>query len=105
MKKNENPLHSKELERALQKKAKEELERKAMEKTRNEYNYNQYIKRKEKAEAKARRKLRMKHSIKPIIFLIVMLLLCLYAYSQETGMHISDIIINFISTFSNKLAL
>ena len=52
MKKNQNPLHSPELERALKKRAQEDLERKAMEKARNEYNYEQYMRKRERAEAK-----------------------------------------------------
>ena len=56
----QNPLHSPELERALKKRAKEDLERKAMEKARNEYNYEQYLKRQKQVEVKARFKLRKK---------------------------------------------
>lgn len=41
MKKKQGPLYNPDLEKALQQRAKEDLERKAMEKARNEYNYEQ----------------------------------------------------------------
>ena len=90
-KKNDNPLHSEYLERALEQRAREDLERKAMEKARNEYNYEQYMKKKERAEAKARNKIRRQHSRGPVIFLIVMILICLYVYLYQQGIHISGV--------------
>ena len=41
MKKKQSPLYNPDLERALKRRAQEDLERKAMEKARNEYNYEQ----------------------------------------------------------------
>ena len=72
--------------------AKEDLERKAMEKARNEYNYEQYMKKKERAEAKARNKIRRQNSKGPTIFLIVILLICLYVYLYQNGINILEVI-------------
>ena len=102
MKKNQNPLHSPELERALKRRAQEDLERKAMEKARNEYNYEQYMKKRERAEAKARFKFRRRQYIKPGIYLIVMILIILYAYLQNQGISLSDLISDIIFTISNR---
>lgn len=99
-KKNDNPLHSEYLERALEQRAREDLERKAMEKARNEYNYEQYMKKKERAEAKARNKIRRQHSRGPVIFLIVMILICLYVYLYQQGIHISDLISDIAYTLN-----
>lgn len=98
----QNPLHSPELERALKKRAKEDLERKAMEKARNEYNYEQYLKRQRQAEAKARFKLRKNQYIKPGIYLIVMILIILYAYLQNQGISFMDLISDIAFTISNR---
>ena len=69
MKKKDSPFYNESIERALDQRAKEDLERKAMEKARNEYNYEQYMKKKERAEAKARNKIRRQNSRwPPILF-------------------------------------
>lgn len=102
MKKNQNSPRSPELERALKRRAKEDLERKAMEKARNEYNYEQYLKKQERAEAKARFKLRKRQYIKPGIYLIVMILIILYAYLQNQGISLSDLVSDIIFTISNR---
>lgn len=92
MKKKDSPFYNKSIERALDQRAKEDLERKAMEKARNEYNYEQYMKKKEKAEAKARNKIRRQNSKGPTIFLIVILLICLYVYLYQNGINILEVI-------------
>lgn len=102
MKKKQSPLYNPDLERALKRRAQEDLERKAMEKARNEYNYEQYMKKRERAEAKARFKLRRRQYIKPGIYLIVMILIILYAYLQNQGISLSDLISDIIFTISNR---
>jgi uncharacterized membrane protein (DUF106 family) len=101
MKKKESPFYNEAVERALEQRAREDLERKAMEKARNEYNYEQYMKKKEKAEAKARSKIRRQHSRGPIIFLIVIILICLYLYLYQQGIHISDLISDIAYTLNS----
>ena len=97
MKKKNNPLHSEDLERALQRRAQEDLERKAMEKARNEYNYEQYMKKRKRAETEAYYKLKyQKECKKPLIFLIVIILICLFVYLYQQDVHISDLIFNLI---------
>ena len=88
MKKKDSPFYNESIERALDQRAKEDLERKAMEKARNEYNYEQYMKKKERAEAKARNKIRRQNSRWPVIFLIVILLICLYVYLYQNGINL-----------------
>lgn len=102
MKKKQSPLYNPDLERALKRRAQEDLERKAMEKARNEYNYEQYMKKRERAEAKARFKFRRRQYIKPGIYLIVMILIILYAYLQNQGISLSDLISDIIFTISNR---
>ena len=102
MKKKDNPFYNEAVEHALKQRAKENLERKAMEKARNEYNYEQYMKKKERAEAKARHKIRSQQSKAPLIFLIGVILICLYVYLYQQGIHISDLISDIIFTI-NKL--
>ena len=92
MKKKDSPFYNESIERALDQKAKEDLERKAMEKARNEYNYEQYMKKKERAEAKARNKIRRQNSRWPVIFLIVTLLICLYVYLYQNGINLLKVI-------------
>ena len=92
MKKKDSPFYNKSIERALDQRAKEDLERKAMEKARNEYNYEQYMKKKERAEAKARNKIRRQNSRRPVIFLIVILLICLYVYLYQNGINLLKVI-------------
>lgn len=92
MKKKDSPFYNKSIERALDQRAKEDLERKAMEKARNEYNYEQYMKKKERAEAKARNKIRRQNSRWPVIFLIVILLICLYVYLYQNGINLLKVI-------------
>lgn len=92
MKKKDSPFYNESIERALDQRAKEDLERKAMEKARNEYNYEQYMKKKERAEAKARNKIRRQNSRWPVIFLIVILLICLYVYLYQNGINLLKVI-------------
>ena len=92
MKKKDSPFYNESIERALDQRAKEDLERKAMEKARNEYNYEQYRKKKERAEAKARNKIRRQNSRWPVIFLIVILLICLYIYLYQNGINLLKVI-------------
>ena len=92
MKKKDSPFYNESIERALDQIAKEDLERKAMEKSRNEYNYEQYMKKKERAEAKARNKIRRQNSRWPVIFLIVILLICLYVYLYQNGINLLKVI-------------
>ena len=92
MKKKDSPFYNESIERALDQRAKEDLERKAMEKARNEYNYEQYMKKKESAEAKARNKIRRQNSKWPVIFLIVILLICLYVYLYQNGINLLKVI-------------
>lgn len=92
MKKKDSPFYNESIERALDQRAKEDLERKAMEKARNEYNYEQYMKKKERAEAKARNKIRRQNSKWPVIFLIVILLICLYVYLYQNGINLLKVI-------------
>ena len=92
MKKKDSPFYNESIERALDQRAKEDLERKAMEKARNEYNYEQYMKKKERAEAKARNKIRRQNSKWPVIFLIVILLICLYVYLYQNGINLLKLI-------------
>ena len=92
MKKKDSPFCNESIERALDQRAKEDLERKAMEKARNEYNYEQYMKKKERAEAKARNKIRRQNSRWPVIFLIVILLICLYVYLYQNGINLLKVI-------------
>lgn len=92
MKKKDSPFYNESIERALDQRAKEDLERKAMEKARNEYNYEQYMKKKERAEAKARNKIRRQNSRWPVIFLIVILLICLYIYLYQNGINLLKVI-------------
>ena len=92
MKKKDSPFYNESIERALDQRAKEDLERKAMEKARNEYNYEQYMKKKERAEAKARNKIRRQNSKWPVIFLIVILLICLYVYLYQDGINLLKVI-------------
>lgn len=101
MKKKDSPFYNKTVERVLEQRAKEDLERKAMEKARNEYNYEQYLKKKERAEAKARRKIRYQHSKAPLIFLIVVLLICLYVYLYQQGIHFTDLISDLVYTINS----
>lgn len=100
MKKKDSPFYNEAIEQALKQRAQEDLERKAMEKARNEYNYEQYMKKKERAEAKARNKIRIQNSRNPIIFLIIVLLICLYVYLYQQGIHISDLIYEIAYTLS-----
>ena len=92
MKKKDSPFYNESIERALDQRAKEDLERKAMEKARNEYNYEQYMKKKERAEAKARNKIRRQNSRWHVIFLIVILLICLYVYLYQNGINLLKVI-------------
>ena len=92
MKKKDSPFYNESIERALDQRAKEDLERKAMEKARNGYNYEQYMKKKERAEAKARNKIRRQNSRWPVIFLIVILLICLYVYLYQNGINLLKVI-------------
>lgn len=92
MKKKDSPFYNESIERALDQRAKEDLERKAMEKARNEYNYEQYMKKKERAEAKARNKIRRQNNRWPVIFLIVILLICLYVYLYQNGINLLKVI-------------
>lgn len=92
MKKKDSPFYNESIERALDQRAKEDLERKAMEKARNEYNYEQYMKKKERAEAKAKNKIRRQNSKWPVIFLIVILLICLYVYLYQNGINLLKVI-------------
>lgn len=92
MKKKDSPFYNESIERALDQRTKEDLERKAMEKARNEYNYEQYMKKKERAEAKARNKIRRQNSKWPVIFLIVILLICLYVYLYQNGINLLKVI-------------
>ena len=92
MKKKDSPFYNESIERALDQRAKEDLERKAIEKARNEYNYEQYMKKKERAEAKARNKIRRQNSRWPVIFLIVILLICLYVYLYQNGINLLKVI-------------
>ena len=92
MKKKDSPFYNESIERALDQRAKEDLERKAMEKARNEYNYEQYMKKMERAEAKARNKIRRQNSRWPVIFLIVILLICLYVYLYQNGINLLKVI-------------
>lgn len=92
MKRKDSPFYNESIERALDQRAKEDLERKAMEKARNEYNYEQYMKKKERAEAKARNKIRRQNSRWPVIFLIVILLICLYVYLYQNGINLLKVI-------------
>ena len=92
MKKKDSPFYNESIERALDQRAKEDLERKAMEKARNEHNYEQYMKKKERAEAKARNKIRRQNSKWPVIFLIVILLICLYVYLYQNGINLLKVI-------------
>ena len=92
MKKKDSPFYNESIERALDQRAKEDLERKAMEKARNEYNYEQYMKKKERAEAKAKNKIRRQNSKWPVIFLIVILLICLYVYLYRNGINLLKVI-------------
>lgn len=101
MKKKENPFYNEAVERALEQRARDDLKRKAMEKARNEYNYEQYMKKKERAEAKARNKIRRQHSRGPVIFLIVIILICLYVYLYQQGIHISDLISDIVYTLNS----
>lgn len=101
MKKKDSPFYNEAVEHALEQRAREDLERKAMEKARNEYNYEQYMKKKERAEAKARTKIRRQHSRGPVIFLIVIILICLYVYLYQQGIHISDLISDIAYTLNS----
>ena len=92
MKKKDSPFYNESIERTLDQRAKEDLERKAMEKARNEYNYEQYMKKKERAEAKARNKIRRQNSKWPVIFLIVILLICLYVYLYQNEINLLKVI-------------
>ena len=92
MKKKDSPFYNESIERALDQRAKEDLERKAMEKARNEYNYEQFMKKKERAAAKARNKIRRQNSRWPVIFLIVILLICLYVYLYQNGINLLKVI-------------
>lgn len=92
MKKKDSPFYNESIERALDQRAKEDLEHKAMEKARNEYNYEQYMKKKKRAEAKARNKIRRQNSRWPVIFLIVILLICLYVYLYQNGINLLKVI-------------
>ena len=100
-KKNNNPLYSKDLERALEQRAREDLEAKAREKARSEYNYNKYMQKKAAAENRARWEIRRHEYRKPVLFFIIMALFCLYLYLDQQGIHISDLISDTIYLIQN----
>lgn len=79
---NQNPLHNSELERALKKRAKEYLERKAVWKAINEYIYEKYLKRQNKPKH-GLIKLRKKYIKLGIYFIVMTLIIILYAYLQN----------------------
>lgn len=88
----EEKYRNKKFEKILDQRAKEDLEKKSMEKARNEYNFEQYMKKKERVENKARRKIRA-HSYKGvIIFTIIMVTICIILSLEQQGIHIMDII-------------
>lgn len=88
----EEKYRNKKFEKILDQRAKEELEKKSLEKARNEYNYEQYMKKKEHAENKARRKVRRQSYKGVIIFTIIMITICVLLSLEQQGVHIIDII-------------
>lgn len=83
---------NKQFEKILEQRAREDLEAKAREKARNEYNYNKYMQKRTLAENHARRELKRHEYRKPALFFIILVLLCLYLYLEQEGIHISDLI-------------
>lgn len=94
--KKKNLMTKTNLEKRLYEIEKQQRKEKAMEQVRNEKNYNEYLRRKERYERQARRKVNNQVPTSAVIYAIVLVLVVVCVYLANQGYNVLDIIRYFI---------
>ena len=94
--KKKNLMTKSNLEKRLYEIEERQRKEKAMEQARNERNYNNYLRRKERYEQQARRKVNNQVPTSAVVYAIVLVLVVVCIYLANQGYNVLDIIRYFI---------